>query len=51
MRVMHVHVYDVDLVIVIFRSIFATTHRPHLRLHGVGGHQLQVAVTFGVSAG
>ena len=25
-----------------------TTHRPHLRLHGVGGHQLQLMVTFGV---
>ena len=27
------------------------THRPHVRLHSVGVHQLQLLVTFGVSAG
>ena len=45
MRVMDVHVYGVDLMSVIFRSSFA-----HDRLHGVGGHPLQLAVTFNVSA-
>ena len=36
MRVMHVHVYGVDLVIVIFQGIFAHDTQAHLRLHGVG---------------
>ena len=27
------------------------THRPYLRLHGVGGHQLQLVITFGVLEG
>ena len=28
-----------------------TTHRPHLRFHGVGGHLLQLAVIFGILHG
>ena len=43
--------YSIDLKRVIFCVHSPTTHRPHLRLQGVGGHQLQLAVTFGVSAG
>ena len=27
------------------------THRPNLRLHGVGGHQLKLVITFGVLEG
>ena len=36
MRVMELHMYNVDLVRVIFRSAFAHDIRPQLRLHGVG---------------
>ena len=51
MRVMDVHVYGIDLVSIITLVHLPTTNRPHLRLHGVQGHQLQLTVTFGVSAG
>ena len=52
MRVMDVNMYGVDLESVIFWIAFARdAHRPHLTLHGVEDHQLQHAVTFGVSAG
>ena len=37
MWVMDVHVYCVDLVSVTFGVHSPMTHRPHLRLHGVGG--------------
>ena len=50
MRVMDVHVYGVDLVSVIPGVHSPTTHKRHLKLHDVGDHQLQLAVTFGVSA-
>ena len=50
MRVMDVHVYDVDLVSVIFRRALAHDTQEHLKLHGVGGHQLLLAVTFGICA-
>ena len=44
-------VYGVDLVNVISRSVLAHDTKAQLGFHGVGGHQLQLAVTFGVSAG
>ena len=50
MRVIDVHVYGRDQVSVIFRSAFAHD-TPHLMLHGMGSHQLYLAVTFSVSAG
>ena len=46
MRVMGVHVYGVDLVSVIFHDIQAPSPASWC-----GGHQLQLAVTFGISAG
>ena len=48
-----IRVIGVDLLNAIFRSAFAhdTPHRPHLRLHGVGGHQLQPSIRFGVLQG
>ena len=51
MRVMDVHVYGVDLVSVNFQSAFAHDTQAHLKLHGMVGRQLQLAVTFCVSAG
>ena len=51
MRVMDVHVYGVDLVSVIFRSAFAHDTQAAPRASCCGGHQLQLAVTLGVSAG
>ena len=52
MREIDTHLWGVDLVSVIFRSAFAhDTQTPHLRLHDMRGYQLQVGVTFGVSAG
>ena len=52
MQVMDVHLYGVDLMSFVFRGVPSpTTHRPHLRLHGVWGYQLELAVTFGVSSG
>ena len=50
MRVMDVHVYDVDLVSVIFRSEFAHDTQAPPQASWCGSYQLQFAVTFGVSA-
>ena len=36
LQVMDVHVYSVDLVSIIFWSLFVMTHWPHFRLLGVG---------------
>ena len=50
MRVMDIHVYGVDMVSVIFQSAFAhNTQAPPLA-SWCEGHQLQLTVTFGVSA-
>ena len=51
-RVMDEHVYGIDLVSVIFQSAFAheTQAAPQASWYG-GAHQLQLVVTFVVSAG
>ena len=51
MRLMDVWVYGVDVVSVIFRSAFAHDTQVTPQASWCGGHQLQLAVTFGVSAG
>ena len=51
MRVMDIHVYGVDLVSVIFRSAFVQATQSTPQASWRGGHQLQLAVTVGVSAG
>ena len=51
MRVMDIHVYGVDLVSINFQSTFAHNTQAPPRLHGVGGQQFQLMVTFGVSVG
>ena len=48
-RVMDVYVYGVDLTSVIFRSEFA--HQAPPQASWYGGHQLQLAIKFGVSTG
>ena len=49
MRVKDVHLYGVDLVIIIIRSAFAHETQAPPQALWCGGHQLQIAVTFGVS--
>ena len=51
MRVMDLHVYGVELVNVIFRSAFAHDTLAPSQASRCGGHQLKLAVTFGVSSG
>ena len=51
MRVMDIHVYGEDLVSVIFRSSYAHDTQAPPQASWCGGHQLQLVVTFGVSAG
>ena len=51
MRVTDVHVYGVDLVSVILRSAFAHDTQAPLQASWCGGHQLQLTITSGVSAG
>ena len=51
MRVMDIHVYCIDLLSIIFRSAFVHDTQSLLRLHSVGGHQSQLMVISGVSAG
>ena len=51
MGMMDVHVYGVDLVSVIFRSAFSEDTQVPPQASWYEGHQLQLAVTFGVSAG
>ena len=50
-QVMDINMYGIDLVSIIFRIHSPTIHRSHLRIRGVWGHQLQLVVTFGGSAG
>ena len=51
MRVIDVYVYGADLVSVIIRSTFVLDTQASPQASCCGGHQLQLAVTFGVSAG
>ena len=51
MWVMDIHVYGVDLVSIIIWIAFPHETQAYFRLHGVGDHQLQLMLTFGVSAG
>ena len=51
MLMMDVNVYGVDLVSVIFRSAFTHNSQAPPQTSWRGGHQLQLTVTFGVSAG
>ena len=50
MRLMDVHVYGVDLGRVIFRSAFAHDTKAPPQASWCGSHQLQLAVTFYISA-
>ena len=51
MQEMDIHVYCIDLVASSSRVHSPMTYRPQPRLRDVGGHQLQLVVIFGVSAG
>ena len=51
LRVMDVHVFGVDLVSVIFRSALAHDTQTPPQASCCGGHRLQLAVIFYVSAG
>ena len=51
MQVMDIHVYGVDMVSIIFQNAFTLDTQAPPEASWCGGHQLQLAVTFDVSAG